>query len=108
MRSCARGLADVSGCARSDRLTGDKLRRVRNFTGRNEPCYVGSLPAVVRAAWGFPMKTYSIVRIGNEYIVQFNEQSILKIASRRMAAKLVRDAAELLDQMPPRQAITRP
>jgi hypothetical protein len=54
------------------------------------------------------MKTYSIVRIGNEYIVQVNEQSILEIASRRMAAKLVRDAAELLDQMRPRQAITRP
>ena len=35
------------------------------------------------------MKTYSIVRIGNEYIVQVNEKSILKIASRRMAAKLV-------------------
>ena len=49
------------------------------------------------------MKTYSIVRTGNEYIVQVNEQSILKIASRRMAAKLVHDAAELLDQMPPRQ-----
>ena len=54
------------------------------------------------------MKTYSIVRIGNEYIVQFNEQSILKIASRRMAAKLVHDAAELLDQAPPQQAINRP
>ena len=45
------------------------------------------------------MKNYSIVRIGNEYIVQ---KSILKIASRRMAAKLVQDAAELLAQVPPR------
>jgi hypothetical protein len=44
------------------------------------------------------MKNYSIVRIGNEYIVQVDEKSILKIASRRMAAKLVSDAAELLDQ----------
>jgi hypothetical protein len=44
------------------------------------------------------MKNYSIVRIGNEYIVQVDEKSILKIASRRMAAKLVNDAAELLDQ----------
>jgi hypothetical protein len=51
---------------------------------------------------GFPMKNYSIVRIGNEYIVQVNEKSILKVASRRMAAKLVQDAAELLAQVPPR------
>ena len=48
------------------------------------------------------MKNYSIHRIGNEYIVQVNEQGILKIASRRMAARLVHDAAELLAQVPPR------
>jgi hypothetical protein len=48
------------------------------------------------------MSNYSIVRIGNEYIVQVNEKSILKTASRRMAAKLVHDAAALLDQVPPR------
>jgi hypothetical protein len=44
------------------------------------------------------MKNYSIVRIGNEYIVQADEKSVLKIASRRRAAKLVTDAAELLEQ----------
>jgi hypothetical protein len=44
------------------------------------------------------MSDYSIVRIGNEYIVQAGEKSILKIASRRRAAKLVTDAEELLDQ----------
>jgi hypothetical protein len=43
------------------------------------------------------MKNYSIVRIGNEYVVQADEKSILKIASRRKAARLVTDAAELLD-----------
>ncbi len=43
---------------------------------------------------------YSIVRIGNEYIVQANEKSVLKIASRRKAARLVSDAAELLDSQP--------
>ena len=42
------------------------------------------------------MKNYSIVRIGNEYVVQADEKSVLKIASRRQAAKLVTDAAELL------------
>ena len=42
-------------------------------------------------------KNYSIVKIGNEYIVQADEKSILKITSRRRAARLVNDAAELLD-----------
>ena len=42
------------------------------------------------------MKNYSIVRIGNEYVVQADEKSVLKIASRRKAARLVTDAAELL------------
>ncbi len=45
-------------------------------------------------------KNYSIIRIGNEYIVQADEKSILKIASRRKAARLVSDAAELLDSQP--------
>ena len=42
------------------------------------------------------MKIYSIVRIGNEYVVQAGENSVLKVASRRKAARLVSDAAELL------------
>jgi hypothetical protein len=44
------------------------------------------------------MKNYSIVRIGNEYVVQADEKSVLKISSRRRAAKLVTDAAGLLEQ----------
>jgi hypothetical protein len=43
------------------------------------------------------MKNYSIVRVGNEYVVQVDDKSVLKIASRRRAARLVTDAAELLD-----------
>jgi hypothetical protein len=43
------------------------------------------------------MKDYSIVRVGNEYVVQAGEKSVLKVASRRRAARLVTDAAELLD-----------
>ena len=46
------------------------------------------------------MKKYSIVRIGSEYVVQAGETSILKVSSRREAAKLVTDAAELLQQEP--------
>jgi hypothetical protein len=43
------------------------------------------------------MKNYTIVRIGNEYVVRANEKSILKIASRRRAERTITDAAELLD-----------
>jgi hypothetical protein len=42
------------------------------------------------------MKNYSIVRLGNEYVVRANKTSVLKIASRRRAARLVTDAAKLL------------
>jgi hypothetical protein len=47
-----------------------------------------------------PMKNYSIVRIGNEYVVRADEKSVLKISSRRRAARLVTDATELLDSQP--------
>ena len=43
------------------------------------------------------MKNYSIVRVGNEYIVQADQKSVLKIASRRKDARLITDAAELLE-----------
>ncbi len=46
------------------------------------------------------MKNYSIVRIGNEYVVQAGDESVLKVASRRRAARLVTDADELLDSEP--------
>jgi hypothetical protein len=49
---------------------------------------------------GFPMKDYSIVRIGNEYVVQAGEKSVLKISSRRRAAKLINDATGLLEREP--------
>jgi hypothetical protein len=50
------------------------------------------------------MKTYSIVRLGNEYVVQADQKSVLKFASRRRAAQLVTDAAELLDSQAPAAA----
>ncbi len=43
------------------------------------------------------MKIYSIVRIGDEYVVRAGETSILKVASRRRAAQIVTDAVELMD-----------
>ena len=53
------------------------------------------------------MKNYSIVRIGDEYVVRAGDNSVLKIASRRRAARLVTDAAELLSQ-PPRSPDAEP
>jgi hypothetical protein len=46
------------------------------------------------------MKNYSIVRVGNEYVVQANEKSVLKIGTRRTAERTVTDAAELMDSLP--------
>lgn len=54
------------------------------------------------------MKDYSIVRIGDEYVVRAGDKSILKVASRRRAAQLVTDAAELLNSQPPPQADAEP
>lgn len=45
------------------------------------------------------MKKFSIVRIGQEYVVKAGEKSIIKVSSRRQAARLVTEAAELLDQL---------
>jgi hypothetical protein len=42
------------------------------------------------------MRNYSIIKSGDEYVIQADEKGILKIASRRRAARLVSDAAELL------------
>ena len=57
---------------------------------------LGVSPAQVTSG-GRLMKSYSIVRVGDDYVVQAEEQSILKVASRRRAAQLVTDAAELLN-----------
>jgi hypothetical protein len=54
------------------------------------------------------MKNYSIVRIGDEYVVCAGDNSVLKIASRRRAAQLVSDAAELLNSPPPRPPDAEP
>ncbi|HLJ01039.1 MAG TPA: hypothetical protein VKT76_15095 [Bradyrhizobium sp.] len=45
------------------------------------------------------MTRYSIVRKGDDYVVRAGDQDILKVASRRRAAQLVTDAAELLDSL---------
>jgi hypothetical protein len=47
------------------------------------------------------MTSYSIVRVGDEYVVQADDKSVLKLASRRRAAQLVADALERLNSLPP-------
>lgn len=42
------------------------------------------------------MTRYSIRKLDGEYVVFADDQSVLKTASRRKAAKLVTDAVELL------------
>jgi hypothetical protein len=44
------------------------------------------------------MTKYSIVRSGSEYVVQAGKTNVLKVSSRRKAAKLVTEAAVLLQQ----------
>ena len=43
------------------------------------------------------MNNYSIVRVGDDYIVRAGNKNVLKVASRRRAARIVTDAAELLN-----------
>lgn len=47
------------------------------------------------------MNNYSIVRIGNEYVVRADDKSVLKVASRRRAVQLISTAVELLNSEPP-------
>ena len=52
------------------------------------------------------MKNYSIVRVGDEYVVRAGDTNVLKIGSRRRAAQLITAAAELLKSLstPPAEA----
>ena len=43
------------------------------------------------------MTSYSLIKVGNDYVVLANQQCILKVASRRRAAQLISDAVGLLN-----------
>ncbi|MBI5262377.1 MAG: hypothetical protein HY852_11250 [Bradyrhizobium sp.] len=43
------------------------------------------------------MTTFSLIKVGNVYVVRADDQCILKIASRSKAARLISQAAVLLD-----------
>ncbi|MDB5504517.1 MAG: hypothetical protein JWR89_4419 [Tardiphaga sp.] len=42
------------------------------------------------------MTIYSIVKIGSDYVVQVDRQSVMKFSSRRQAARSVAEASGLL------------
>jgi hypothetical protein len=45
------------------------------------------------------MTTYSIIKVGNDYVVQAHDQCILKVGSRRRAAQLISAATALLNAL---------
>lgn len=46
------------------------------------------------------MKNYSIEKVGADYVVKVDDQSVMKMGSRRRAAQLVVEAQELLADAP--------
>jgi hypothetical protein len=50
---------------------------------------------------GVSMTSYSIIKVGNDYVVQANDKCILKVGSRRRAAQLISEATDLLNALPP-------
>jgi hypothetical protein len=49
------------------------------------------------------MTTYSLIKIGNDYVVRADDQCILKVGSRRRAASLISEAIGLLNAEAPPQ-----
>ena len=47
------------------------------------------------------MTSYSMIKVGNDYVVQANEKCILKVGSRRRAAQLISEATDLLNALTP-------
>jgi hypothetical protein len=43
------------------------------------------------------MTSYSLIKVGNDYVVQADDKCILKVASRRRAAQWISDAMGLLN-----------
>jgi len=48
---------------------------------------------------GISMTSYSMIKVGNDYVVQANDKCILKVSSRRRAAQLISDATDLLNAL---------
>lgn len=48
---------------------------------------------------GISMTKYSMIKVGNDYVVQANDKCILKVGSRRKAAQLISEATDLLNAL---------
>jgi hypothetical protein len=48
---------------------------------------------------GISMTSYSMIKVGNDYVVQANDKCILKVGSRRKAAQLISEATDLLNAL---------
>ena len=59
---------------------------------RRKPGSIGS---------GISMTSYSMIKVGNDYVVQADDKCILKVGSRRKAAQLISDATGLLNALTP-------
>ena len=47
------------------------------------------------------MTSYSMIKVGNDYVVQADDKCILKVGSRRRAAQLISEATDLLNALAP-------
>ena len=45
------------------------------------------------------MTSYSMIKVGNDYVVQANDKCILRVGSRRRAAQLISEATDLLNAL---------
>ena len=50
------------------------------------------------------MTSYSLIKVGNDYVVQADDKCILKVASRRRAAQLISEATGLLNAVAAEEA----
>jgi hypothetical protein len=48
---------------------------------------------------GISMTNYTLIKVGNDYVVRADDQCILKVGSRRRAAQLIGEARVLLDAL---------
>lgn len=46
------------------------------------------------------MTSYSMIKVGNDYVVLAHDKCILKVGSRRRAAQLISEATDLLNALP--------
>ncbi|MCP3394717.1 hypothetical protein NLM27_38850 [Bradyrhizobium sp. CCGB12] len=54
------------------------------------------------------MTSYSLIKVGNDYVVQADDKCILKVGSRRRAAQLISEATDLLNALAAAESPEKP